>query len=169
MAYDLFLRIQQSDQGVEIEDTVSGRKICSNENGFAFISGRITANGSDIIAKNKNGLFYTPVLYQNDMSYMAATNGPFYRSDGRTPIELPIASNDSKLRLVLPTLVNNSDTRGPKYVYLMACGENAMKLAGATRGSNVEAFGRFKRCRVGDRETDVLFIDYMLFSIKGGL
>ncbi len=170
MAEDILLSLTSSTNGVRVENKVSGDTTVSSE--VIVVNGRIAKDTSGIVGRASNGVFYTPVLVhnaQNRKELLGTANGVFFKSDGKTPVSLQSYETvEDKRTINLPTLISNANEHMPTFYNMVACGENALKLASAPIGSSVHVVGEMRDCWVGKFSIKVLWVINMTIRRKAG-
>jgi hypothetical protein len=137
---------------------------------FVIATGRMTADGTNALAKTKDGVFYTPVCTYENGVLCSVNKEELFSGDGKQRISLPACTTlPTRRHIVLPTMVNNANPEGPKYINLIAFGVNAMMLARTTKGSSVTVIGEPDECVVGKERFKVLFVKALLHNRKGGI
>lgn len=141
-----------------------------------FISGRITQHGTNVLGKSDKGFFYTPVLFsewnedaagnKHEKLYGLATTKHF-QTDGKTAIDLPAYKEFDLSKLRLPTLISNLDQRTPSFFRLIACGEQALRLATITKGSDLTVEGEIRKHWIGNQSIDVVWVKELRINKKG--
>jgi hypothetical protein len=170
MAEDILLSLTSVNNGVQVEDVISGNKSVSSE--VIVVNGRIAKDTSGIVGRSNGGVFYTPVLVhstKNKKELLGTANGVFFKSDGKTPVSLQSYDCvDDKRNINLPTLISNANERAPIFYNMIACGENALKLASAPIGSSIHVVGEMRDCWVGKFSIKVLWVISMTIKRKAG-
>lgn len=177
MSEDIYLALSATQDGkVKTCNKSTGKEFECVEP--VFISGRITQNGTNILAKTAKGLFYTPVLFSeqdtDEQGYKTEklyglSESKHYKSDGKTEVILPTYREFDLSKLRLPTLITNLDNRAPIFFRLVACGENAMRLSTITKGSDITIEGEFKKYWIGNQSIDVVSVRELRFNRKGAI
>lgn len=174
---DIYLALSATQDGkVKTYNKATGKEFECVEP--IFISGRITQNGTNILARTPKGLFFTPVLFSepctDDQGYKTEklyglSESKHYQSDGRTEVVLPTYKDFNLSKLRLPTLISNIDNRAPMFFRLVAYGENAMRLSTIPKGSDLTIEGEFKKYWIGDQSIDVVLVKELRFNKKGAI
>lgn len=160
MAEDILLALTAAENGVRVENKVSGDTAVSSE--VIVVNGRIAKSTSGIVGRTKNGVFYTPVLVHNakdSRELLGTANGVFFKSDGKTRVSLQsYAAVEDKKLINLPTLISNAKGEIPTFYNMIAYGENALKLSDAPVGSSAYIVGELRDCWVGKFSIKVLWV-----------
>ena len=156
---------------VVLDNRVSGSKFETDQ--VAIINGRLVRDGSEILARSKKGCFYNPVLYAENGEYqLLSESGDLYSANGKERIFIPSRPStmavDSK-KIVLPTLVSNAFESGPRYLKFICYGEDAMKIASATKGSSLTLIGGFETFTTEAISFRYLVVKELILRPKGAV
>lgn len=169
MNNDLIVKIKstvEEDQLV-VADTISGRKHKAKE--LMVVNGRIAKKPSGTVAQSKGGVFYTPILMRTkeDELCTAVASTAFFKSDGKTPVQLKYHEVSDLREIVMPTLICNGSANEICFYSLVGYGPVALELSKIPVGSKVFVVGEPYSYRVGNFNVSALKVMEIQMIRKG--
>lgn len=169
MNNDLIVKIQSgvdNDQ-LYVADPISGRKHKAKE--LLVVNGRIAKQPSGTVAQSKGGVFYTPILTRakdNELCTAVAST-TFFKSDGKTPVNLKYHEAADLRDVVMPTLICNGSANDISFYSLVGYGPVALELSKIPVGSKVFVVGEPSSYKVGKLNINALKVMEIQMIRKG--
>ena len=168
MVCDVNLSYSVAGGYVKMKDLATGAEFQAKE--FLQICGRIANDHPQILGLSTKGGFYTPLLVRRNGNCLGHSNGKFYKSDGKTELQLEsYGSVESLQEICLPTIISNMvpDAK-PNFYNLIANGENALRIANISRGDHIKVAGEVRECWIGKQSISVIWVNEIIEIRKKG-
>ena len=155
---------------VTCTNRVTGKSFQTEQ--LVIINGRLVRDPPPILAKGRNGCFYNPPLYHDDDGYRPLGKyADYYDASGAKKQEGIIPEPPDVIdpkRIVMPTLVSNAfGDDNPRYLKFVCFGADAMKMASAAKGSQIELIGYLDEFNFGGHQVKYLVAKELVYRPKG--
>lgn len=169
MNNDLIVKItsEANNDQLSVADIMSGRRHKAKE--LLVLNGRVAKQPSGTVAQSKGGVFYTPILMRTKDNELctAVSSTAFFKSDGKTPVNLNYHKLNDLREVVMPTLICNGSANEVSFYSLIGYGPVALELSKIPRGSKVFVVGEPYDYKVGDFNISALKVMEIQMIRKG--